>query len=189
MKTSLQILWLFFAATLMAGATPKSREETVFLFENRKLTIAVPDGFEYVTGKDESGMITIKLADPRSKVSGEVKFLPDPEGKFANARARKELMHEMFFDYVESAKEKAMQFEELEPKAGAGTYCVFTDSNLVGKTTYPPGEFLHLTAGLKTWPGVVAVFRFFSNDTTSAEYQAVLKLLRESVQEKAAPLK
>ena len=189
MKTSLWVLFLLPATTLVAGVELKSRQETILLFENRRLTIALPDGFECVPGKDESGMITLKLADQKEKVSGEVKFLPDPEGRFTNARARKDLMNEMFFDYVGSSSEKAMQFEELDPRVGAGTYCVFTDSSLVGKTPLPSGEFLHLTAGLKAWPGVVAVFRFFSNDTASAEYQAVLKLLRESVQEKPAPLK
>jgi hypothetical protein len=189
MKTSLSTLLLCFVVTLVAGAAPKSREETVFLFENRKLTIAVPDGFACAIGKDESGMITLKLGEPKDKVSGELKFLPDPEGRFANARARKELMNEMFFEYVDSSNEKGMQFEELEPRVGAGTYCVFTDANLAGRTTFPPGEYLHLTAGLSAWPGVVAVFRVFSNDTTSPEYQAMLKLLREGVQERAVPLK
>jgi hypothetical protein len=189
MKALLPIFSLVLVATLTAATAREPKEETVSLFENRKVSIVVPDGFEYATGKDESGMVSVRLGDSKGKVSGEIKFLPDPEGRFANARARKELMHEMFFDYVSSSNEKAMQFEELEPKVGAGTYCVFTDAKLVGKAPYPPGEFLHLTAGLKAWPGVVAVFRVFSNETTSAEYQAILKTLRESAQERLAPLK
>jgi hypothetical protein len=106
-----------------------------------------------------------------------------------NARARKEKMVELFQEYVDSSVEKAMQFEELDPRTGAGTYCVFTDASLVGKKKFPPGEFLHFTTGLKAWPGVLAIFRVFSNDTTSAEYRAAMKMLRESVQEKAVPLK
>jgi hypothetical protein len=129
------------------------------------------------------------LADPKERFSLDCVFLPDPEGELGSARGRAEKLVEMFNSYVESSKEKGMRFEELEPRTGAGTYCVFTDVNLVGKTQLPPGEFLHLTAGLKAWPGVVAVFRFFSNDTTSPEYQGVLKMLRESVDEKPVPLK
>jgi hypothetical protein len=89
---------------------------------------------------------------------------------------------------VEGSVEKAMQFEELDPKVGAGTYCVFTDANLVGKAKLPPGEFLHSTTGLKAWPGVVAVFTLLSNDTTSHEYTSVMKMLRTSVEERAPPL-
>lgn len=83
-----------------------------------------------------------------------------------------------------------MQFEELRPKVGAATYCVFTDAKLVGKPPgeYPPGEYLHVTAGVKAWPGIVATFTLFSNDTKSEAYQALLKVLRESVHEKPAPL-
>ena len=104
-------------------------------------------------------MIAVKLSDEKESVTIDIQFLPDPEGRFANARARKELMHDMFVEYVDSSNEKAMQFEELEPRTGAGTYCVFTDTKLVGKTELPPGEYVHLTNGIKAWPGVVAVFR------------------------------
>jgi hypothetical protein len=58
----------------------------------------------------------------------------------------------------------------------------------VGRTDLPPGEYLHVTAGLKAWPGVVVIFRFFSNDTDSPGYQAIMKMLRESLQEKSVPL-
>lgn len=189
MKTFLPLLSLLLLGPLVAGPTPAPREETLFVFENRRLTVAVPDGFECVKDKDENGMMTLRLAAPKDKVSGELKFLPDPEGQFTHARARKELMNEMFNEYVGTSSEKAMQFEELDPRTGAGTYCVFTDANLVGKTKLPPGEFMHLTTGIKAWPGVVAIFRFYSNDTISSEYQSMLKMLRESVQEKPVPLK
>jgi hypothetical protein len=188
MKTLLTWFSLLWFATCLTAATA-SREETIFLFENRKLMVAVPEGLGCVTEKDDAGIVVVRISDPKQKVSGEVRFLPDPEERFTQARARKELIHEMFSDYVPSSTEKGIQFEELDPKVGKGTYCVFTDASLVGKTNLPPGEFLHLTAGLKAWPGVVAVFRIFSNETTSPEYQSVLRMLRESVEERAVPLK
>jgi hypothetical protein len=171
------------------GRPAKSREENVRVFESRKITIEVPEPMSFSTAKDENGLVVIKLADRGDTLNMELRILPDVEGRFANARARKELMYEMFNEYVDSATEKAMQFEELDPRVGAGTYCVFTDAKLVGKTTLPPGEYLHLTAGLKAFPGVLVVFRCFSNDTTSAEYQSLMKMLRESVQERPVPLK
>jgi hypothetical protein len=42
---------------------------------------------------------------------------------------------------------------------------------------------------LKAWPGVIAIFRVFSQDTKSREYQAMLALLRESLEERSVPLK
>jgi hypothetical protein len=193
MKFVLKLLPLFCVAIagvgLGAGVMAASHDETLFLFESRKVTINVPEGFSYVVTKDEVGIHHVKLADPKKHVSLDIVFLPDREDQFRQVRARREMLNEQFGDYVNTSSEKGIQFEELEPRAGAGTYCVFTDAKLVGKTDLPAGEYLHLTAGLKTWPGVLAIFRLFSNDTTSAEYQAAMKMLRESVQEKPVPLK
>ena len=189
MKTTITFLLLASAFSLVAHAASKAREETAFLFENRKLVVSVPDGFGSVTSKDDDGIVSMRLAGPKNRLNLELRFLPDPEGRFSQARARKEQMVEMFSDYVGSSSEKGMQFEELGSRTGAGNYCVFTDSALRGKPELPSGEYLHLTAGLKAWPGVVAIFRLFSNDTTSPEYQALMKMLRESVEEKPVPLR
>ncbi len=184
-----RILLPLFALLTGLGAATKTQEETVFLFENRKVTVAVPDGFGFASSKDERGLITVRLADRKEKASMQITFLPDGEGQFATARGRKEFMHENFQEYVGASVEKVMQFEELDPKEGSGTYCVFTDANLVGKTKLPPGEFQHSTTGVKAWPGVVAVFTVMSNGTTTKEYQSVMAMLRQSVQEKPVPFK
>lgn len=189
MKTLLQIALLLLIVAPAAGGLTKTREQKIALTETRDVVVGVPDGFALATGQDPSGAIAIKLSNPDESVTIDIQFLPDPEGKFATPRARMELLHEMFTEYVDSSSEKGMQFEELEPRTGGGTYCVFTDKKLVGKTDLPPGEYLHLTAGVKVWPGVFAVFRCFSNDTTSAGYRAVRTMLRESVHERPVPLK
>jgi hypothetical protein len=172
----------------LPAAVP-TRDETIFLFENRKVMLALPEGFTLEKGPEAAGVITIRLADAGDKVSGEIRFLPDSELRFMQSRPRKELMNEMFNEYVAASTERAMQFEELEPRVGAGTYCVFTDARLAGKSPLPPGEYVHLTVGLKAWPGVIAIFRVFSQETKSREYQAVLALLRQSLEERAVPLK
>lgn len=181
------VLLSLLVATLPAASAP--REEPLFLFENRKVVLAVPEGFSLEKGREAAGLITIRLAEARDRVSAEIRFLPDAESRFVQARPRKELMNEMFNEYVAASTEQAMQFEELDPRTGAGTYCMFTDAKLVGKSPPPAGEYLHLTVGVKAWPGVIAIFRIFSQDTTSPDYQAVLKLLRESLEERAVPLK
>ncbi|MBL9212888.1 MAG: hypothetical protein JNL92_20680 [Opitutaceae bacterium] len=181
------LLFSLLIPTLPAAGAP--REETLFLFENRKVVVGLPEGFNLERGRETAGVFTIGIADASGRVSGEIRFLPDAELRFLQSRPRKELMNEMFNEYVAASTEQAMQFEELEPRTGAGTYCVFTDARLVGKSPLPAGEYLHLTVGLKAWPGVVAIFRVFSQDTQSREYKAVLTLLRESLEERAVPLK
>ena len=189
MKTKFMRFLLFLGFFAAAGAAPKIQEETVFIFQNRRVTIAVPEGLGFASSKDDRGLISAKLGHPKAKISLEITFRPDPDGAFATARSRKEFMNEIFHVYVDNSTEKAMQFEELEPRVGAGTYCVFTDASLVGKKKLPPGEYLHSTTGLKTWPGVVAIFSLFSNDTKSKEYQALMTMLRESIAEKPGPLR
>jgi hypothetical protein len=189
MKSPL-ILALVIPLLAMASApTPKLREQKIALTDTREVIIASPDGFSLVTGQDPSGFVVVKLSDEKESVTIDLQFLPDPESKYATPRARMELMHEMFVEFVEDSTEQAMQFNELEPRFGAGTYCVFTDKKLLGKTDLPRGEYIHLTTGIKAWPGVIAVFRCFSNDTNSPAYKAVMEMLRESVHEKPSPLK
>ena len=175
-------------ATTVTWAGPK-HEEALTLFENRKVVVEVPDGFSVKTNADEAGLTIVQLAATKDKVTASLLFLPDTDRQYATTRGRAEKMVEDFKEYVDGSVEKAMQFEELEPKAGAGTYCVFTDAKLVGQTELPPNEYHNLTCGVKSWPGVVVIFRVFHNDTTSPEYQGVMKMLRESVQERTVPLK
>ena len=121
----------------------KPQEETVFLFQNRKVTVLVPDGFGFASNKSDRGIMTLELVDPKDRVRMQITFLPDLEGRFTAARTQKEFMNETFHDFVDTSVEKAMQFEELEPKTGSGTYCVFTDAKLVGKTKLPRISALH----------------------------------------------
>jgi hypothetical protein len=187
-----KLLEITLAAVLFGGvvsARAAIREEMVPLTEGRRVAVAVPSGFTFAAGKDDTGPITLKLQGANDEVSVDIQFLPDPEGRFGSARSQRELLNQLFGEHVDSSTEKAMRFEELEPRIGSGTYCVFTDASLVGKAELPKGEYLHLTTGIKVWPGVVAVFRCFSNDTTSAQYRSVLRMLRESVHEKPVPMK
>lgn len=182
--------WMLLMA-LTAAWPVAAREETITISETRGITVRVPDGFSYRSGTNARGELAMTLSDAKEQVTLHVTFTADPEEEFKAPRARRERLHEEFNSYVAGSVEKAMRFEELEPKVGAGTYCVFTDEKLVGKppAEYPPGEYLNLTAGVKAWPGVVATFTLFSNGTTSEQYRALMAVLRESVHEKLAPLR
>lgn len=168
-------------ATALAGPKEKAHDETLILFGQRRVGIAVPDGFVFASNKDEQGLITAHLNSPKETVSLQISFLPDNDGEFSTSRGRKELMVRSFQQYVVGSVEQGMRFEELEPRTGSGTYCVFTDTSLVGKTKFPPGEYLNSTTGVKSWHGCLALFTLFSNNTTSDEYRAAMKILRDSL--------
>jgi hypothetical protein len=178
-----RLLLLLPLAIAPAWATRGPHEEVIYLFQNRKVIIGVPDGLGFSCDKDPRGMILVRIAHPRHQLSMQMAFLPDPNGMFSTSRGRKEFMNETFHKYVANSVERGMQFEELDPRFGSGTYCVFTDASLVGRKTLPAGEYFHSTTGLKVWPGVVVVFTLFSQDTELPEYQAVMTLLRDSIEE------
>lgn len=165
------------------------REELVSILDGRRVSVAVSPGFAFKQERDAAGLVQVQLTHAGQRVNLDLLFVPDPDGQAGTARSRRERMVELFNDYVADSVEKGMQFEELEPRRGAGTYCVFTDAKLRGRTELPPGEYIHLTCGVKAWPGVMVVVRLFSNDTSGAAYQAAMRLLRESVEERPVPLR
>lgn len=180
--------WLTLAACA-APATAAAREESVFIFANRRVTFAVPAGFTFNVERNDAGVVGVRIeqATP-SGATLQVSFVPDREGELTTARGRKEFMHAHFQSYLLASVDRVMQFEELMPRAGGGTYAVFTDASLVGKTP-PAGEYLLCTAGVKAWSGVGAVFTLLSSSTDSPAHRALLALLRESAWEKPVPLR
>jgi hypothetical protein len=170
-------------------AAQEKPEQSIPLTEGRSVLVALPDGFTMTPALDAGGVPQVHFGDRNGQISGELTFLPDSEGQFLDAFSRRELMHQAFQKFREDSVEEAMQFEELKPKIGQATYCVFTDRKLVGQTELPRNEFLNVTVGVKAWPGAVALFTIYSNGTKSADYSAVMTMLRESVHERVAPLR
>ncbi len=175
-------------APLTAPAAAQ-REEILELAPGRRVTIAVPAGFVVERASDPAAPPELRLRDVAGVVSLDLAFLPDPEGRAATPRARRERLVELFQEHVSASVEQAMRFEELEPRRGAGTWCLFTDRALVGRAELPPNEYRLLAVGVKAWPGVMVVFRLFSQDADSPAHRAAWALLRESVEERPVPLR
>jgi hypothetical protein len=149
----------------------------------------VPPGFGVERPAAPAAPPEVRLRHAAGQVSLDLAFLPDPEGQAATPRARRERLVELFEEHVAASVEQAMRFEELEPRRGAGTWCLFTDRALVGRAELPPNEYRLLAVGVKVWPGVMVVFRLFSQDADSPAHRAALGILRESVEERPVPLR
>jgi len=184
---------LALAVSLLAApwsvSAAAQREEILELAPGRRVTIAVPPGFVVESARDPAAPPELRLRDAAGTVSLDLAFLPDPEGRAATPRARRERLVELFEEHVSASVEQAMRFEELEPRRGAGTWCLFTDRALVGRAELPPNEYRLLAVGVKAWPGVMVVFRLFSQDAESPAHRAAWGLLRESVEERPVPLR
>ncbi len=184
---------LAFAAGLLLAPVvvpaAAQREEILELAPGRRVTLAVPPGFAVERPADPAAPPELRLRDAAGTVSLDLAFLPDPEGRAATPRARRERLVELFEEHVAASVEQAMRFEELEPRRGAGTWCLFTDRALVGRAELPPNEYRLLAVGVKAWPGVMVVFRLFSQDAESPAHRAAWAVLRESVEERPVPLR
>jgi hypothetical protein len=176
------------AATVAAPAAAQ-REETLELAPGRRVTVAVPSGFVVERPANPAAPPELRLRDAAGTVSLDLTFLPDPDGLAATPRARRERLVEFFEEHVAASVEQAMRFEELEPRRGAGTWCLFTDRALVGRAELPPNEYRLLAVGVKAWPGVMVVFRLFSQDAEAPAHRAAWAVLRESVEERPVPLR
>ena len=183
MKTAFKTL--VFSCLLSAGSAALAKEETLTVFDQRHVVIAVPEGFAFSFSQDAKGITTVLLANPAHQIELQLAFLPDAPALLVDEEQRKGFIAKAFLPYAEGSVEKSFDFQALAPRASAGTYVVFTDASLVGKLP-PPGQFLRVTCGIKAWPGAFVVFTLLSNETTSRDYHAALTLLRESVQEKPA---
>lgn len=162
--------------------TASAKEETVTIYQQHRVSIDVPEGFTYSSQRDGRGIISVKLADPKSRIDLIVSFLPDTRGRLASETEQKNFIADACQHFAESSVEQSYGFEKLRPRVGSGLYCVFTDKDLVGKRV-PPGEYLHVTSGVKSWPGCFLVFTLMSNDTKSPEYETALRLLKDSFEE------
>jgi hypothetical protein len=184
-KKNLSFLSLWVVLALAPAVSAK--EETLILFQDHNLTIDVPEGYLFSSGRDERGIISVKISDPKEKIDLQVSFFPDAKNRLATEEGQMSSVAELCQPYAEGSVEKSYDFKALEPQSGTGTYCVFTDASLVKKMPFPPGEFLNVTCGVKSWPGCYLIFTLLSNDTTSKEYQTAMKLVKASFAEKPDP--
>jgi len=186
-----QITLTFLVFSALWSAPCSAKNETIILSEEHRIGIAVPDGYEYSSRRNEQGAIGVQLVDPGQKISLQVVFLPDPKGEIVGETGQKDFLAGVCQPYAEGSVERSYDFKPLESRGTSGLYCHFTDATLAHSDKPPPaGEYLHVTSGVKVWSGYFLLFTLLSNDTTSKEYRTAFKLLQNSFDEKkpAGPL-
>lgn len=168
---------LFFLLAIFTASTGVAAEQSIAIGENRRVAFDLPDGFLLQRRASPIG-VRVAVADPQQRIVLELTLVPDPEGSFNAMRSRKEFLAENFQEYVECSVEQEMRFEEFPVR---GTYFILNDARLLRKPELPPNEYRMITIGMKALPGCVAIFTLLSNDTASAEYNAILTLLRDKL--------
>lgn len=69
----------------------------------------------------------------------------------------------------------------LNVEDGYGYYATYKDASLVGKTSYPPGEFLNTTQGMLKKSNLLINFTLLSNDTSAENHIFALQFLANGI--------
>src|SRR5689334_20575343 len=93
---------LALSSGLGAFAKEKAREETVLLDKHR-VTITVPEGYVYSSGRDDQGIIMAKLSDPKEKVDLQVRFQTDTGARLGGEAQQMEFLANVCRQYAESS--------------------------------------------------------------------------------------
>src|SRR5206468_386006 len=97
-----------------------------------RITITVPEGFAFSSGRDDQGVLMAKITDAKEKIDLQVRFQPDPASELGSEAKQMEFLAKICRQYAEGSIEKGYDFKPLDPQHGSGTYCRFTDASLVG---------------------------------------------------------
>lgn len=148
------------------------------IFQQRQISIAVPDGWTYAESRDErTGVQTATIGDPSGEIQLSISFLSDQANRLATKPALEKQMRTLFEEYVSGSVEQKMTFTYAETADGIEGHVVFTDRSLAGKEI-PKDQRLVSTTGLRSWPGVYAFFTLLSNQTRSEAYATALEIVR-----------
>lgn len=86
--------------------------------------------------------------------------------------------------YLQSSVEKKIKLQPVP--VSYGSYTVFTDADVVKKSTIPPGEYKYLTRGMVRLSKDSALgFSLMTNDVTSPDYQKMLDYIFGFVKDSA----
>jgi len=128
----------------------------------------VNDDFLHFKFTDDSGDTNISLL---------IDFIVPQNNQKINQIRLKEMAQDRGKAYAPSSVSKTTELKPLQMKSGFGYYAEYTDPSLVGKSSYPPGEFLHTTQGMLLKDEVLVKFTLLSNDLEAENHLFAIQFL------------
>lgn len=128
----------------------------------------ISDDFLHFKFTDDSGDTNISLL---------IDFMVPKNDEPLNQNALKKMVQDKGKAFEPSSVNKTTKLKPLQLENGFGYYAEYTDASLVGKTSYPPGEFLHTSQGLISKDGVIVNFTLLSNDLEAENYIFAIQFL------------
>jgi len=155
-------------------------EQTVVIPGRHRFSILVPAGYSFRVDRDREDNAAVHMENPVWQISITAFLISDREHPLTTAEWQRNELISRVASALSQAKEADYNLRPLHPDSGTGVFCVFTDGTYKRVEDLPPGEFLHLTGGIKAWRGCFVFFQIMSNDLTSLEYQEAFGLFETS---------
>lgn len=173
---SMLMWWLALGAHMALAQS----EETVTVPGRHRVNILVPAGYSFAVDRDMHKNAAVRMENPVWPIAITAFIIAEADPAIVTEEWQRNQVISRIASALPDAKEKDYNFELLRPVSGSGVFCVFTDARYKAVAELPPGEYLHLTGGVKAWRGCYVFFQIMSNDLTSPEYQEAFQLFVSS---------
>lgn len=136
--------------------------------------------FNKVLG-DDMLHLKYKAEDLGSEISLLMDFTLVQNNKTFDQAELNKVLKQMGQKFLASSVQDAVHSENMDINNGIGVVSVFTDKNLVNKSSYPPGEYLHTIKGLIYKNNFFIHFTLLTNDIESMNNIIALQSLSSGI--------
>lgn len=155
-------------------------EQSVTIPGRHRFSILVPAGYSFRVERDRMDNAAVFMENPVWGISITAFLITDRERPITTTEWQRNELISRVANALSQAKEPDYNIQPLHPVSGTGVFCIFTDGTYKRVEDLPPGEYLHLTGGIRSWRGCFVFFQIMSNDLTSPEYREAFGLFETS---------
>lgn len=127
----------------------------------------------------DGNMLHFKFTDDEgdTPISLLIDFIIPQSEEYLSDKEIRQFMSKKTELFFKTSVETKLNLEQLKLRDGFGYYQTFTDKNLVGKSSYPPGEFLYTTSGIMVSQNTMINFTLLSNNYTAENHLSAMSFL------------
>ena len=153
-----------------------ARPRTFVAGQGIRMKADVPPGYSFKSETNQHGVTLVVMENPvwRIVITALISSERPPEAP--TEEWQRNLVVTYSADFLAQSKEQDYKFRPLNPVAGSGVYCIFTDPNVKPVEQLGPDEYNHVLVGAKVVRGAAMYFRIMCNDVTSPEFQEAVNV-------------
>lgn len=160
------------ALKILSGALKNHQVSMLYFKWWKGFKNEVSDEFLHFKLTDQSGDTDIALL---------IDFIETEKVKNLDQVAIRKMVQDKGEKLERSSESGKTHIETMKLDDGYGYFATYKDASLVGKKTYPPGEYLNTTQGVLKKGEVLVNFTLLSNDTSAENHIFALQFLANGI--------